>query len=145
MSRTTPPRTWPATLLAIALLAPSFAYAQDEEPLRLLLDETEGRVGLELGEILAAGRIRQSLESGLPIRIEVRTELWRDRFFDSQEGREDWRATVWYEPLSGTYRVETEDTPVGLATSPEAATELLRSEVRSELSPTEPGTYYYLG
>ncbi len=138
-------RRWSGPLLAITLLAPRGILAQEDEPLRLAAPDSVGGIRIELGNILATGGIRQSLESGLPVRIQVLTELWRDRFFDAQEGREEWRATVWYDPLSGTYRVETADTPIGLAGSPEEATEILRSEVTSGLRPEQPGTFYYLG
>ncbi len=145
MSLTASFRSWPGLLLAVSIAIPSGLAAQGESPLRLRLDDTTGGIEIELGDVLAAGRIQGSLESGLPIRIQVVTELWRDRFFDSQEGREEWNATVLYEPLTGTYRIETDERPIGLADSLEAAAELLRGAVSSSLRPQEPGSYYYLG
>ena len=145
MSPTAPLRRWSGPLVTATLLAPQAVCAQDEEPLRLELEESGGGIRVELGNILATGGIRQSLESGLPVRIQVLTELWRDQFFDAQEGREEWLATVWYDPLSETYRVETGGIPIGLADSPGEATEILRAAVRSGLRPERPGTYYYLG
>ena len=38
--------------------------------------------------------------------MRVQAELWKDGFFDSQQGKSEWRATVVYEPLSTRYRVE---------------------------------------
>ncbi len=137
-------RRWPVGMLTIVLLAPRGIFAQDAEPLHIELENSGGGIVIELGDILGTGGIRQSLESGLPVRIRVLTELWRDRFFDALEGREEWRATVWYEPLSATYRVETADIPIGLAQSTEEAAEILGSDVRSSLGPIQPGTYYYL-
>lgn len=131
--------------MTITLLAPQGVCAQDEEPLRLELEDPAEGIRIELGNILMAGGIQRSLESGLPVRIQVLTELWRNRFIDALEGREEWRATVWYDPLSETYRVETVGIPIGLADSPEEATAILRSDVRSGLRPEQPGTYYYLG
>ena len=52
---------------------------------------------------------------------------------------------MWYEPLSGTYRVETAETTIGLASSPGEAAQLLRAEASSGLAPDEAGSYYYLG
>ena len=132
-------------LLAVILLTPLTVGAQDDGPLRLELEDSGGGLQIELGDILATGGIQESLESGLPVRIQVVTELWRDQFFDAQEGREEWRATVWYDPLGETFRVETEDTPIGLADSPEEATAILRSDIGSGLRPNRPGNYYYLG
>lgn len=137
-------RTSPGPLLLACLLLTATALSAQEEDLLQLELEADGGVRIEIGDIFATGGTRQSIESGLPLRIRVVTELWRDRFFDAQEGREEWRATVLYEPLSGTYRVETSDAPVGRAESPEATIELLRSAVESSLRPEESGTYYYL-
>lgn len=155
MKRTTPrhrrsallPRSWRSALLAAALvLIPlSGARGQDRPLLGLEVRETDGRVDIQIGDIFEGGGIRESLESGLPVRVELITELWRDRFFDSQEGRSEWRATIWYDPLAGTYRIETANPPVALSTSPEAALEILRSRVRADLDPSSPGRYYYLG
>ena len=130
-------------MLALALAAPPALSAQTDEPLRLELREAGG-VGIELGDVLAAGGIREALESGLPVRLEVITELWRDRFFDSQEGREVWQATLWFDPLGETYRIEIQDRPVGLAGSPEDAVEIVRSRLGSALRPAGTGTFYYL-
>ena len=130
-------------MLALLLAVPAALSAQTDEPLRLELREAGG-VGIELGDVLAAGGIREALESGLPVRLEVITELWRDRFFDSQEGREAWQATLWFDPLGETYRVEIQDRPVGLADSPEDALDIVRSGLRSALLPARAGTFYYL-
>lgn len=132
-----------AGVLALALAAPPALSVQTDEPLRLELREGGG-VGIRLGDVLAAGGIRNALESGLPVRLEVITELWRDRFFDSQEGREAWQATLWFDPLGETYRVEIRDRPVGLAGSPEDAVDIARAGLRSALRPAGPGTFYYL-
>lgn len=131
--------------LALALLTLTVAglSAQEQEPLALER-LSDGGIRVELGDIFASGGIRESLESGLPVRIRIVTELWRDRFFDSQEGRDEWRATVWSDPLSSTYRVETADVPVGTADTPEEAVELLRSQLQSPLRPSVRGRYYYL-
>jgi hypothetical protein len=88
----------------------------------------------------------RALYSGLSLRIQVRAELWKDGFFDSQRGRGDWRATVVFDPLEERYRV---------ATGGEAAVELsvdLLAEAGEALSaafaiplrPYENGRYYYL-
>lgn len=132
-------------LLALALV--SFAEvdlaAQEADLLSLEL-QPDGTVHATLGDIFDTGSTRESLESGLPLRIRVVTELWRDRFFDSQDGREEWRATVWLDPLSGAYRVETADVPVGRAETPEAASGLLQAALQSSLRPSREGRYYYL-
>jgi hypothetical protein len=125
-------------------LGPTAAVAQVDDLLVIEVgDDGAARVGL--GEVLESGGVRQSLESGLPVRLQIVTELWRDRLLDAEEGREEWRATVLFDPLSETYRVETAETTIGAAGSPRAATELLRSTISSTLRPSQPGRYYYLG
>lgn len=124
-------------------LGPATAFAQVDDLLVLEVEE-DGGVRIGLGDVLGSGGVQESLESGLPVRILIVTELWRDRLLDANEGREEWRATVVYDPLSETYRVETAETTVGAAGSPRAATELLRSTILSALRPSRPGTYYYL-
>jgi hypothetical protein len=119
------------------------AHAQADDLLVLAVG-ADGGVRIGLGEVLESGGVQESLESGLPVRLQIVTELWRDRLLDADEGREEWRATVFYDPLSETYMVETAETTVGAAGSPGAATELLRSTILSTLRPSQPGTYYYL-
>jgi hypothetical protein len=126
-----------------ASLASGRAAAQTGDLLVIEAGE-DGSARIGLGEVLESGGVQQSLVSGLPVRLQIVTELWRDRLLDAEEGREEWRATVLYDPLSETYRVETAETTVGAAGSPRAATELLRSTITSSLRPSEPGTYYYL-
>jgi hypothetical protein len=79
------------------------------------------------------------------VRLLVVTELWRDRFFDSQEGRHEWRATVRYDPLDERYRIETAEGAVLQAGTPEEADALLSRNLRIPLEPDAPGRYYYLG
>lgn len=132
-------------VLTLALASPpELAAQEDDEPLRLEL-RAGGGVRILLGDVLGTDGIRVALESGLPVRLQVITELWRDGFFDSQEGRAEWRATIWFDPLGETYRVEVLDQATALSDSPEDAMEILRSELRSGLLPNREGTYYYLG
>ena len=131
-------------LLTLSWATPPGLAAQADEPLTLELQEA-GSVRIGLGDVLTTGAIRTALESGLPVRLQIVTELWRDQFFDSQEGREEWHATVWFDPLAETYSVEALERSVGLSDSPAGAMQILRSALRSGLRPSREGTYYYLG
>jgi hypothetical protein len=143
--RSTPSRLLGVSLVVVAgLAAPGPVVAQEDELLRLAVADA-GTVLIEVGDVLETGGIRASLESGLPVRIRIVTELWRDQFFDALEGREEWQATLWHEPLDGSYRVEAEERVLGRAGTPEAATALLRTGVTSSLAPLRNGTHYYLG
>lgn len=128
----------------LVLVLPAALQGQDRDPLRLELEGSAGGVRVELGPFLDEGSIGRSLESGLPVRIRLVTELWRDRLLDSQEGRHEWRAAVRYDPLVESYRVETEDGEVFSAASPGEAAAMLNEALSIPLGPRTPGRYYYL-
>lgn len=132
-------------LLAVALPAPGLA--QDSGPLRISVDRESGALEIRLGDLFEEAGLVRALHSGLPLRIQVKAELWKDGFFDSQRGRAEWRASVLFDPLERRYRV---------ATGGEVATELsldslsevqgaLQAAFALPLRPMEAGRYYYLG
>lgn len=137
-------------LPAAPLLPTGVLRAQDTPPLELsLAPDRADMLSFRLGDILGEGSIREALDAGLPLRIVVTVELWKDRFFDSQEGREDWRATVLHDPLSGGYRLRTSGLRAVDATfeSLEETRAALQRTVRPALPlrPGESGRYYYTG
>jgi hypothetical protein len=133
-------------LLSIPVLlaaTPTLAAPQDP-PLRLQVEPASGAVHAFLGEVADAPGIRRSLESGLPVRIRIVTELWRERLFDAQEGRHEWRATIRLDPITERYRVETAGGAQGEVFSATAARAFLQARMSVPLRPTRPGRYYYL-
>jgi hypothetical protein len=90
---------------------------------------------VELGPVLDDPSIRRSLEAGLPIRVEVTSELWRVRAVDALEGRNVWRATARLDPLSGQIRVESAEGLLGSS---------LPAEVYPPMRPGRAGDHYYL-
>lgn len=134
-----------AILLGLVFLAPALG-AQEGEAVSLRVAPGEGTVVLRFGDFLEEGALRDALESGLPVRILVRTQLWKDRFFDSQVGQAEWRASVIFDPLDGTYQVLAPGDPaldVTLESLDEARLALQRN-FQVPLRPTEEGSYYYL-
>jgi hypothetical protein len=132
-------------LVPVLLLGMSRASPVDgQEPFALRLDTDAGAVRVELAGVLAGPRLRESLDAGLPVRIRVVTELWRDGFFDSQVARHEWRATVRYDPLARSHRVELPGDIRLEAASPEEVGQALESALDVPLRPNEPGRYYYL-
>lgn len=119
-------------------------HAQAAPPLELRLSTTTGEVDARLGEILGTSGTARSLESGLPVRILVVVELWRDRFFDSQEARFEWRATVRQDPLSNRFMVETGAGEQGNVISPAAAVSFLQRTLDVPIRPRPGARYYYL-
>ena len=132
-------------LLALLLAVP--AEGQDVEQLDLSVSPETGELAIVFGDLFAEGGLIRALHSGLPIRIQVVAELWKDGFFDSQKGRAEWRASVLFDPLERRYRVAT-----GLGNAVEltvdslpAVREALQAGFSLPIRPPEPGRYYYLG
>ncbi|MEJ2203124.1 MAG: hypothetical protein P8170_03345 [Gemmatimonadota bacterium] len=134
--------------VALALGSPRVAVGQEEAPLYLSVAPESGELRIRIGDLLTEGRLTEALHSGLPVRIRIVAELWKDGFFhDSPKGRGEWRASVVYEPLESRYRVATGSggsAELTADTLPEVH-EALRSGFRLPLRPQEEGKFYYLG
>lgn len=109
----------------------------------------DGTPRFALGGVLEGDGIRESLESGLPVRVRIVTELWRDRWVDALEGSEAWRATIRLDPLTRQYFIESVREPFGTPTLSEASSlagvrRTLQSRLVSTLAPEREGRFYYL-
>ena len=135
-----------AVALPLLLSLAHPASGQEMEPLALEVSPRSGQLMLHLGDLLADASVVDALHSGLPVRVRVVAELWKDRLFDGEEERAEWRATVVYEPLERTYRVQTSsaDDHERIVSSLEEAGEILSRRVMVPLRPAEPGRYYYI-
>ena len=135
---------WVLLFLGLTLAGwPTSLPAQDPEP-SARVDPATGGLALELAAVLDDGGLRRALHSGLPIRIEVSVELWRDGFFDQQEAGGTWRASVLHDAVTQTYEFQIEDQePVALPDLDRVAQEL-QAGFQSEVRPRRPGRYYYL-
>ncbi|TVR57345.1 MAG: DUF4390 domain-containing protein [Gemmatimonadales bacterium] len=133
-----------ALLLALFLAAAPVVAQERVPPLDLRMQEGDGSVRLILGEVLESPGVRQSLESGLPVRMGIVVELWRDRVLDALEGRHEWRATVLMDPLSNRYLVETGDGVSGDFASLAGARAFLQGRLQVPLAPERGGRFYYL-
>ncbi|MGD8322366.1 MAG: hypothetical protein PVJ02_18080, partial [Gemmatimonadota bacterium] len=91
--------------------------------------------------------LTRALHSGLPLRIQIVAELWKDGFFDSQKGRAEWRASVLYDPLAEKYLVASgaQGAAELTADSLPGVRDALQASFSLPLRPTEEGRYYYLG
>jgi hypothetical protein len=127
------------------------AHAQEPKgPVELRVAPATGVLTVQLHDLLEEPGLRRALHSGLPLRIRVVAELWKDRFFDSQRGRAEWRATVLHDPLERTYQVETSE--AADANRGEMATFSSVGEAQDELErafslplrPVEEGRFYYM-
>lgn len=131
-----------ATLAAVGA-RPGAVAGQDEETW-ISVEPRTGGVVVELGALLEDRALANAVHEGLPLRISVDAELWADRLFDSEEGRESWKASVLYDPVTLRYEVQIgQADAVEYRTLDEARDHLQRS-FGLGLRPARPGRYYYL-
>lgn len=136
-----------ATLGVLLALTVGSLHAQDGQPLYLSVRAEDGAAQIRIGNLFDEPGLVNALHSGLPLRIQIVAELWKDGFFDRQKGRAEWRATVLFDPLEQRYRVAT-----GAGGSTELSVDslggvrdVLQAEFNLPLRPSERGRYYYLG
>lgn len=79
------------------------AWQQQQRPLSLRVDQGAGT--LQLGPVLDDRELAEAAQSGVPIRLRVRVELWRDKFIDGLVESSTWSTVVAYEPLTQQYFV----------------------------------------
>ncbi len=135
----------PSLLILLGLWAPALG-AQERAPLVFSLDPETGAAGIEVGDLISDPRILEAVHSGLPLRIQVLVQLWRDGFFDDEEGRHEWRASLLYDPLTHRYRVQAGSNPdpgVEVNTLDEARASLQQT-LFLPLRPRRPGRHYYI-
>lgn len=131
-------------LLACALAFDVLPVEAQAPPLGLEVRPGDGGVRVTLGDFLEHPGLVRSVESGLPVRIRIVVELWRDRFVDAQEDRFEWRATYLLDPLAERYRVETGEGAQGELLSLAGVRGFMQGRLLVPLHPDRPGRYYYV-
>jgi len=135
-------------LLVLALLLPQPLEARQviEAPLTVSVDPAGGlRPLLNVGPILADAVFEETTRSGLPVRMNLRVELWRDGFFDRLEGTRTLTAVLYFQPLEESFVVHTrsaESEPRHFPTF-QAARTAIEGPYTMELRPNRRGRYYY--
>ncbi len=135
-------------LLASALLgfqAPGLK-AQESEPLRFDIAPETGEASVEVTGLFSNPDLVEAVQDGLPLRILLRIQLWKNGFFDDQKDQYEWGAAVIYDPLTRRYRVQTSERPgaeVEVNTLEEAQA-ALQLNLDVPIRPTESGRYYYI-
>jgi hypothetical protein len=101
---------------------------------------------IRIGDLFDDQGLVRALHSGLPLRVQIRAELWKDGFFDSQRGSGEWRATILFDPLDRRYRVATgaEGYTELTVDSLPMVVEALQANFDLPMRPVEEGRYYYL-
>ncbi len=135
-------RLGPAAIAVVLWGSPAPLHGQDEPEARV--DPATGALTLELTPLLDDGGLRRALHSGLPIRVEVSVELWRDGFFDQQESGGTWGASIIHDAVTESYEFQVAgEEPISLPSMARVA-EALQAGFRSTVRPTREGRYYYL-
>ena len=130
--------------LAVLAFCPVLVAGQDDGATYISVTPESGAVAVELGVLLEDRSLAGAVHDGLPLRIRVEAELWRDGFFDSEEGTEEWKASVVYDPVTLDYEVRVADRPALRFGDLDEARAHLESAFDLALRPTRPGRYYYL-
>jgi len=120
--------------------------AQETEPLRFDIVALTGAASVEMGNLFSDAALVETVLSGIPLRIRVRIQLWKDGFFDNQKDQYEWRASILFDPLTRRYRVQTSErtgAEVEVNTLEEAQA-ALQLTLDLPIEPRESGRYYYI-
>ena len=98
---------------------------------------------VRLGTILDNRDLEEAVRSGLPIRVRVRVELWRDQLFDDLTSSINWTAAIAYEPLDREFIVRFPGAPDRRFGSYVEARRAIEGPYGLAIRPTRSGTYYY--
>ena len=132
-----------ALLLAGAAPEPTFAPDVQQAALAVSWDSANGRARLRVGPVLGTDELEHATRSGLPVRVRVRVELWRDGFIDDLEGSETWTAVLLYEPLERQYIVRPARGPARRFTDYRSARDGIEREYDVAVQPSREGNHYY--
>lgn len=121
--------------------------AQEGALLRFAVVPGTGEATVEVGNLLEDPRLVEAVNSGLPLRIRILIQLWKEGFFDDLQGQYEWRASILFDPLTRGYRVQTgtEEGVVHEVNTLEEARETLQGTLGIPLRPRQVGRYYYEG
>ncbi|MGD2121847.1 MAG: DUF4390 domain-containing protein [Gemmatimonadota bacterium] len=141
-------RTAASLFLALALLGFQAPFLQAQEPdlLRFVIVPETGEAVVEIGNLFSDPPLVEAVQTGLPLRIRLGIQLWKDGFFDNQKGQYEWRASIIFDPLTRRYRLQTsEQTGAELEVNTlEEAQSSLQRTLAIPLRPRESGRYYYV-
>lgn len=128
--------------VAILLLAAQPLRAQD---LRITYEPAAAyRPVVRIGPVLRGSELQGVSESGVPVRIRVRVELWKDRFFDALVDSVSWSTTIGYEPIGELFFVRSlPANTLRRFASFTALRQAIETEYPLAIRPRENGRFYY--
>lgn len=136
-------RFLPALLVLGALLGPAPAGAQRPLTLGVGGPASQWRPTVRVHGALRDRALRDALNSGLPVRLHLRVELWRKDVLDQLEGEQEISRAVLRSALDEGYVLEDGRTQRTFA-SMAAAEAALQTAFSATLHPRRVGRYYYL-
>lgn len=132
-----------AAFLALAALALAAAPATGQSP--FTVDVEDGAPRVQVGNVLDDRALQEAVESGLPLRMRFRVELWRDTWFDDLVQQQTWTTVLAYEPLEQRFlAVGPGSDSIGRYADYDAAREALERPYSPAMGPAVEGRYYYL-
>lgn len=141
----------PLVRVVLSILAmagwPGFVMAQDVDLSVRALAAEEHRALVRIGPVLDDAALLDALQAGLPLRIRLHVELWRDELVDDLEDSQSFIMVMRYEPIEGQYLVyENRGSAAvrGYADYGAARTAVERAFLL-DVRPRRSGRYYYLG
>lgn len=125
---------------------PDDSAGTQQRPLAIVVDPANGhRPIVRVGPVLAEDELEQAATSGLPLRVRVRVELWKDRLFDQLVDSTSWSTVIVHEPISEQFFVRSLPATRGSrrASTFASAREAVESEYLLSMRPQGEGRYYY--
>jgi hypothetical protein len=130
----------------LASFAPAIAAPEQEAQLAVTFDPASPyRPVLNVGPVLRGREIEHAARSGLPVRVRMRVELWKDRFLDQLVDSASWMIVIAFEPIGEQFFVRSSPAAGGARRYPSFADarQMVESEYPLKIQPGEPGRYYY--
>lgn len=132
---------------ATAVPPPPHDSAQAQQrPLAITVDASNGhRPIVRVGPVLGESELREAVTSGLPLRVRVRVELWKDRLFDQLVDSTSWSTVMVHEPISEQFFVRSLPAARGSrrASSFASAREAVETDYLLNMGPRGEGRFYY--
>jgi hypothetical protein len=117
-----------------------------QRPVSITFDPANGYGAIvHVGPVLADSELEDAATSGLPLRVRVRVELWKDRMFDQLVDTTSWSTVVAHEPIGDQFFVRSLPVTRGLrrASSFESARQAVETDYPLDMRPRSAGQYYY--
>jgi hypothetical protein len=137
-------------LLLLAALASSVppAIGDPEQDRQLAITfnaAADYRPVLSVGPVLRGREIEHAARSGLPVRVRMRVELWKDRLLDQLVDSTSWVIVIAFEPIGEQFFVRSMPAAGGARRYPSFADarQMVESEYPLRIHPRQPGRYYY--